>query len=242
MIKKLIGLSLIAIFLFTTGCGEKKEPKVFTGMPDLVLTQAQFHDEKGDDGETKSVPGAAKMVLAYHTSDGWDYEIVEDPESNVFHKAIPFDGPGGEGLLTIGANAAMLKHWTRQNSKWTATTLYQNEFGGQQNRLRDIEIGDVTGDGKDDLVVATHDQGIVLVFQEKEGKWEATEIDHSENTFVHEIELGDVDNDGILEIFSTPSAPNKLDGSPQPGVIPMYDYQDGKFITESVEDHIKRIT
>ncbi|MBD3234989.1 MAG: hypothetical protein GF315_14800 [candidate division Zixibacteria bacterium] len=244
MFKKLIGL-LIVIGLFIAGCTQKQEQQTFTGMPDLVLTQAQFHDEEGEDGDTKSVPGAAKMTLVYLQQGKWGFEIVEDPQSNVFHKAIPFEGPGGMGLLTIGANAAMLKHWTRVDGKWTDTVLYENEFGGEQNRLRDIEIGDVTGDGKDDLVIATHDQGVVLVLRKVEGEWQAEEIDRQEKTFVHEIELGDVDNDGIYEIFATPSEPNKLDGTPQPGVIPMYDYENGVFIRSVVEEfptrHVKEI-
>ena len=30
-------------------------------------------------------------------------------------------------------------------------------WGGKFNRLRDIEVGDVDGDGKDELVLATED-------------------------------------------------------------------------------------
>jgi hypothetical protein len=41
-------------------------------------------------------------------------------------------------------------------------------------------------------------------------------------TFVHEIEIGDVDGDGTMEIYATPSLPNKLDGSPQPGWVVRY--------------------
>ncbi|MCP4634025.1 MAG: VCBS repeat-containing protein [candidate division Zixibacteria bacterium] len=215
-------------------------------MPDLVLTQAQFVREKDENGKVRQVPGAARMELVFKTDRGWKTEVIEDPESNVFHKALPFvNAEGNEGLLTIGANAAMLKFWTHKKGKWTAETLYQNEFGGEQNRLRDIEIGDVTGDGKDDLVIATHDQGIVLVLQFNNNKWEAAEIDHTPNTFVHEIELGDIDGDGIKEIFSTPSEPNKLDGTIQPGLIPMYKYDGQKFVRSVVEEfptrHVKEI-
>ncbi len=41
--------------------------------------------------------------------------------------------------------------------------------------MRDIEIGDVTGDGKDDLVIATHDQGVVAVLQKKGDGWDVAE-------------------------------------------------------------------
>ncbi len=246
MYKKLIAIVALSFFLLG-GCGGGKEkPKVFTGMPDLVLTQAQFHDVKGADGKVKSVPGAAKMVLVYKTDSGWDYEVVEDSQSNVFHKAIPYNTPAGEtGLLTIAANEAMLKYWTRQNGKWVGKLLFKTEFGGKQNRLRDFEIGDVTGDGKDNIVIATHDQGVVMVLTEKNGEWDARQIDYKPNTFVHEIELGDIDGDGVMEIFATPSNPNKLDGTVQPGMIKMYKY-DGKNFNKTIVEkfparHVKEI-
>ncbi|PJA26266.1 MAG: hypothetical protein CO189_11840 [candidate division Zixibacteria bacterium CG_4_9_14_3_um_filter_46_8] len=223
-----------------TPCGQNESE-----MPDLVMTQAQFHSETNADGKEESVPGAARMVLLYRNAGGWRSEIVEDSESNVFHKAIAYQDAEGPCLLTIGANAAILKQWRHKDGKWEGTILYQDRFGGSQDRLRDFEIGDVTGDGKDDIVIATHDQGVVLVLEEKQGQWEATEIDRKPNTFVHEIELGDFDHDGKMEIFATPSEPNKLDGTIQPGLIVMYKY-DGKGFKRSVVEefptrHVKEI-
>jgi hypothetical protein len=48
------------------------------------------------------------------------------------------------------------------------------------------------------------------------------ELDREPDTFVHEIEVGDLDGDGVREIYATPSRPNRLDGTPQPGVIVRY--------------------
>ena len=39
------------------------------------------------------------------------------------------------------------------------------------------------------------------------------------NTFVHEIEIGDLDGNGIPEIYATPSDPNDLDGGDQRGQV-----------------------
>lgn len=202
----------------------------------LVLCQAQFKQVKGEDGKEHPVPGAAKLMLVYHTPEGWKSESIEDPESNVFHKATPF----GNGFLTIGANAAALKLWSKAGKTWQAKTLWKTSFGGEQNRLRDIEIGDVTGDGKDDLVIATHDQGVVAVLQSKGDGWEVIELNRSAQTFVHEIEIGDVDGDGINEFFATPSAPNKVDGTPQPGTIVMFRYNGKSFERYVVEEFPKR--
>lgn len=209
--------------------------------PLLLVCQAQFKQVKGEDGKNHPVPGAAKLLLVYQTTKGWKSESIEDPESNVFHKALPFEG----GILTIGANAAVLKLWKRVDNTWVGETLWKTSFGGEQNRLRDVEVADVTGDGTEDLIIATHDQGVVAVLQKKKDAWVATELSRSPRIFVHEIEAGDVNSDGVMEFFATPSAPNKVDGTPQPGTIVMYRYNGTSFESSVVEElpkrHVKEI-
>jgi hypothetical protein len=216
----------------------------------LLLAQAQFIDQKTADGKTRSVPGPAKIVLVYPDADRWIPEVIEDSDANVFHKAMAFNLPGETpGILSIGANRAplpgQLKVWRRAAGAWQAEVLWEGRFGGKFNRLRDVEIGDVTGDGSPELVIATHDQGVVAVLQRQDGVWAATEIDREPRRFVHEIELGDVDGDGRNEIFATPSAPNKVDGTPQPGWIVMYRYDGQEFSRQVVEEfderHVKEI-
>ncbi|MEW6380539.1 MAG: VCBS repeat-containing protein [bacterium] len=213
----------------------------------LFLAQAQFRTEQQPDGEARSIPGAAKLTMVKRTPDGWKSTLLEDPESNVFHKALWFNPPSGQpGILTISGNAAALKLWHRNEAgQWKGTLLWNPTFGGEQNRLRDVETGDVTGDGGDDLVIATHDQGIVAVLQWKDGAWVITELGRTPDTFVHEIEIGDINHDGKKEFFSTPSAPNRLDGSPQPGKIIMYRFDGERFLSDIVEEfpnrHVKEI-
>ena len=154
------------------------------------------------------------------TETGWQSVILEDPDSNVFHKAMPFEG----GILTIGGTQARLKIWRFAEGRLAAADPLEPEFGGQFDRLRDVERGDVDGDGQEELVIATHDQGVIAVVHPHDG-CSVEEIDRQTGLFVHEIELGDVDGDGVAEIFATPSLPNKPDEE-QPGEVRMYRHGD----------------
>jgi hypothetical protein len=89
--------------------------------------------------------------------------------------------------------------------------------------MRDAETADLYGEGRPALAVATHDQGVVATVRPDEaGGWVVEELDHAPDTFVHEIEIGDLDADGTPEIYATPSARNVLDGEPQPGSVTRY--------------------
>lgn len=212
------------------------EPAAPSGpAPTLIMTQAQFPGGK---------PGPAKAVLYRTDGKEWFPEVVEDPDSNVWHKGMPWR----DGFLTLGAQKAMLKHWTRgADGTWTAATLWETSFGGKFDRLRDIEIGDVDGDGADEMVIATHDMGVVAVGDEGEDKtWTFQEFDKTPDIFVHEVEIGDVDGDGKLEFYVTPSERNKASGVSQPGGVARYDHQpDGTYKRTQVvhweESHAKEI-
>jgi hypothetical protein len=113
-----------------------------------------------------------------------------------------------------------------------------------------VEIGDVDGDGADELVVVTHDLGAVYVLEQTPEGLEAQEVRRlEERTFVHEVEICDVDGDGALEFFTTPSEPNKLGGGEedQSGGVDMYRFESesGTYVRRSMvhwEDrHAKEI-
>ncbi len=205
----------------------------------LLVTMSQF---KPDDKGQYTVPDRAVMLVIAKENGKWKTERVEDTQSNVFHKAVQYKD---EGILTIGANEAQLKLWNKEGGEWVSQTLWKTEFGGKHNRLRDFELGDFDGDGADDLAIATHDQGVVAVVWNKDGKWVPEEIDRHKDTFVHEIEVGDLDKDGKLEIYATPSEPNTASGKDQGGKIVRYAWNGEKFERSEVVSlssrHIKEI-
>ena len=201
-----------------------QQPLVGGPYPALLLTQAWFYK----DAQGKPKPGPARLEIWRQTEQGWQATRLEDADSNVFHKAVPYDG----GIITIGAEQAMLKKWTFEDGHWTDTLLWSKSWGGKFNRLRDLEIGDVDGDGKDEFVIATHDYGVIAVYNPDEPDTPVIELDQKADTFVHEIEIGDIDGDGKNEFFATPSARNTADASQQGGVV-MYRW-DGSTYQRSV--------
>ena len=196
--------------------------------PALLLSQAWFWT----DSSGKPNPGPARVDIWRDGDDGWTYTRLEDAGSNVFHKAIQH----GDGILTIGAEDALLKLWKFENGAWKATTLWEPSWGGRFDRLRDLEIGDVDHDGQDELVIATHDAGVVAVAELPEGGGAATvvEMDQKADTFVHEIEIGDLEGDGKLEFFATPSDRNKANAS-QAGGVTMYRWNGKEYVRSWVE-------
>jgi hypothetical protein len=74
---------------------------------------------------------------------------------------------------------------------------------------------------------------VIGVVHPHEG-WRAEEIDREAGLFVHEIEIGDVDADGVPEIFATPSLPNKPDEE-QPGEVRMYRHGEGGYARALVD-------
>jgi hypothetical protein len=185
----------------------------------LVLALAQFVTKDG-----QSVPGPARLEFLSRTGGAWRMTALEDPQSNVFHKAMVYPAEDGPRLLTLGGSAAIVKTWKKNAAgALEATVLWQKDFGGKFSRMRDAEVADVYGDGKRDIAVATHDQGVVAVLRPSADGFTAVELDRKPNTFVHEVEIGDLDRDGKLEVYATPSEPNRLDaGATQSGNVVRY--------------------
>jgi hypothetical protein len=173
------------------------------------------------DAAGRQVPGQATAGFLAPGGRSWRHGTLTDPESNVFHKLLEYcPRPGDCGLLSVGGTAAVLKLWRPGEEP---QVLWKADFGGRFSRLRDAEVADVLGDGVPTIVVGTHDQGVVaLVRPDGKGGFSVKEIDRQPDTFVHEIEVGDLDGDGVREVYATPSRPNVLDGTPQPGSIVRY--------------------
>ncbi len=213
-------------------------------LPALLMVQSWFPAS----GAMKPMP--AKLTVWRTDGKDWYSEEILDKESSVFHKAMPWR----DGILTAGAGAiggkpaapAKLSHWTHSGEGWTETVLWKQAWEGKFQRLRDVEVADLDGDGKEEIAIATHDMGVVAIVSEgDDGTWSAQEFDKAADTFVHEVEIGDVDGDGKKEFYVTPSGRNKASGESQAGGVARYDFKDGKYAKSKVvwwdESHAKEI-
>ncbi len=215
------------------------------GRDGLLLSGAFFKDKK---------PLPARTMIARPPAiagEPWTTELIEcGDKSNVFQKAMAFQPVNGApGIMTIsGAKAgeapAQLKIWRKTGTSYEGELVYSGVFGGKFDRLRDVEVGDVNGDQSPDIVVVTHQRGTTLVIEQKDGRYETTKVvgyeQEGKPVWIHEVEIGDVDGDGLNEFFSTPSEPNNLDGKVQPGDVMMYKYVDGRYQETLIEHYPTR--
>jgi len=222
----------------------QQAPPRASSLPDslpsgLLIALSRFEsDESG-----KPLP-KSELVTLVRRGGAWEARSYQDPESNVFHKAMVYETPeGGPAILTLGGTAAAVKLWGPADGGLAPTkTLWMEDFGGRFSRMRDAEQGDLFGEGSQSLAIATHDQGVVAVI--RPGASEVLELDRKPDTFIHEIEIGDLDGDGVLEVYATPSDPNKLDGTPQRGEVVRYvpATGEGRFVVADLGDrHAKEI-
>ena len=224
-----------------------KKAAASTAVPDslptgLLLAYSQFEVV---DGQATANPGPARLDILTREGGEWKTETLEDAQSNVFHKAMVLNPRGqAPGILTLGGSGAYVKLWRRNNGQLQASTLWTAEFGGKFNRMRDAEVADLYGNGTPAIAVATHDQGVVAVIKQQANKWKVERIDAKKDTFVHEIEIGDLDKDGVLEVYATPSEPNRLNAEAQRGEVVRYVPKTGKgptIVADLGKRHAKEI-
>ncbi len=214
-------LLLLALGSGTQCAGPEAEAPRSTG---LLMALSQF--EVSPEGKVLPRPKAARLEILLPRDGAWEVVPIEDPDSNVFHKAMVFDpGDGSPGILTLGGTRAVLKLWRKHADGFVAETIWDKDFGGKFSRMRDAEV--LMLDGAPVLAVGTHDQGVVALVSAGDEGWKIEQIDRQKKTFVHEIEIGDLDGDGAPEIYATPSDPNKFDGKPQRGRVVRYLPLDG---------------
>ena len=99
----------------------------------LLIALSRFEsDESG-----KPLP-KSELVTLVRRGGSWEAQSYEDPESNVFHKAMVHQRPGsGPAILTLGGTAAAVKLWGSVDGELEPSeTLWMEDFGGRFSRMR----------------------------------------------------------------------------------------------------------
>ena len=227
--------AVLVLSLALAGCVSQAEPSA-TPMPSaapnasadgfepfLVLATSQFNISIADDGKKVYTAGDGKVVFLGR--DGGRVELV-DNFSKALQKAFFVEIDGGRVLVTLGGTRASLNFFREVDGEWVG----ENVWAPDLVRLRDAEYGDVDGDGEDEFVAATHDDGGVWLIKRINGSWTPERLWREDGVnYTHEIELGDFDGDGVLDVFANPSAPNVDVGLDQPGSVRVFLFHNGSW-------------
>ena len=128
-------------------------------------------------------------------------------------------------------------------------------------RCKEVEICDAYNDGKNEIVLGTHGEGLIKIYKWNGTKWNSQIIDENyvakfdsqagmnhkiplenltyyvtDQTAVHILKIGDIDNDGKNEIIATISTPNEYGGSdPEIGFVRMYKWNGTAWMTTDID-------
>jgi len=235
---------LCSLFLLNCEQSEIAELHIEPGAA-VYLAQARFNESKGEDGKKDSAPGTARLEIYTIHGNHWHQQIIEDPESSAFHKAGRFKPTAGQpGILSIGAPPTSLRLWRRDGDDWKSHPLYDTasgvDFGldGDFDYFCDYEIADITGNGIEDIVLAAHDPGSIVVLAWENGTYRPEEVFSLETGSIHEIEVGDVDGDGSIELFATCIESTRGNLNIQPCSIDVFVVGEGRWKQRQV-DHFE---
>ena len=186
----------------------------------LVLALAQFVERDG-----KPVPGPARLEFLAYRGGKWQMSALEDPGEQRLPQGDRLRRRRGTAAAhASGGSAAIVKLWEKTPQGLVAqTALAARTSAGSSAACATPRWRTSTATA----APRSPSRPTIRAWwrccaRSPDGSFEAVELDHEPDTFVHEIEIGDLDGDGVLEVYATPSEPNRLDDRPQAGKVVRY--------------------
>ena len=93
--------------LSTWGCDDITGERWVGGAEGTALLLSVSVFSAHEDGSPKPLP--ARMVMLIPAKSGWAHRFIEDPDSNVFQKAMVYRSGRITGILTLGGTVAAVK-------------------------------------------------------------------------------------------------------------------------------------
>ncbi len=124
--------------------------------------------------------------------------------------------------------------------EWTAEPVYRDFKTA--DFIRSVALGDLDGDGCDEIVIGTRPDGAIVLFDRGPSGYTAELIDTQQqganNSNIREVAIGDIGNTGQLDIFAASARANEpVKWDRVPGFIFRYRKSGERWERSVVEDH-----
>ena len=173
----------------------------------------------------------------HHLIDaGWIMSLIEaDMNGDSFGDILLSDRRGGARGIKWLEHPGHSR--SGADSAWRPHTI-----GGQDHEVMFIDDADVNGDGKNDVVAATHQSEILILQKNENRSWQPTTIAAPfQSRKGKSVRLGDIDSDGVVDLVHS-TEPNPAPRRPgitwlegplasgkEPAVHPISDLAGSKF-------------
>jgi hypothetical protein len=194
---------IIPVVAFATGCStETEQDQASTTeitLPESLpngLVLAMSVAEKGDE---EPIDRRAQLGMLVRKDGSWQFSSFDDPDSDSYSMAMDFRPVAGEpGILTLGANRAMLKLWHPASEN---TGSLEIDLGGFGRGIADIQVAPLLGTDHP-VIVAGVGGAVVLLKPNTDGAYAIEQLERDDAVIVTRLQIGDLTGDGVSEIYS----------------------------------------